>query len=444
MSVLRLFVKLCTAAMLCAVAGSHHADAAPRMPPGSHGETQAASASIDPVGYMFQISNETLLIEMNPDVAYNSIRSEYLVVWYNDRPGNDDIRARRIAHDGRLLGGPFYIAAGDPGVDRRYPRVAYNVKADQYMVVWQNQEISSGHSIHGRRISGTGQVLDASDIVIQGAGYNLYTPANPVIAYAYSSDKYLVVWDETWHPLPISTSIYGQKVLATGALEGGIISISQDPGKNPRTKADLAYNLGRNEYLVAWEQYDSGANLSDIYCRRVTGNGLPLFPETTQIAHYTVSATAPSVAALPVEPDGQYLVAWEVHGALSDWDIVGSPVTADGNPQPHFIIKSTNNNELQPAISGNLNRGRYLATWQQAPSTGFLFSNISGVLVSQSGSIVEHTISLGGFVAHHPRVEGGAHGDFLTVYDDIPLAADAGIYGRFAGNRTYIPAVTKP
>jgi len=261
-----------------------------------------------------------------------------------------------------LLGGPFYISAAGSGIDRRYPDVAYNVKADQYLVVWEHQESSNGFSIHGRRVSGTGQILNISDIVIRDAGANFYTPAKPVVAYAYTSNKYLVVWEDTWHPTPISTGIYGQKVLATGELEDNIITISADPGGNFRTQPDLAYNLGRNEYLVDWQQLDPGANLTDIYIRRVTGEGVPLPPEETQIAYYTVSSTARAVAALPILPDGQYLVVWELHYAPTDTDIIGVPVSSDDTPLTTFNIAATAANETAPAVAGCQSRGQYLVT----------------------------------------------------------------------------------
>ena len=96
--------------------------------------------------------------EVYPTVAYNSQRQEYLVVWYNDRPGCDDIRAQRVSSGGALVGGPFYIAAGCPA-DRHYPDVAYNSAHDQYMVVWEQYEAANGYSIKARRVSGTGQIL---------------------------------------------------------------------------------------------------------------------------------------------------------------------------------------------------------------------------------------------------------------------------------------------
>jgi uncharacterized protein YlbG (UPF0298 family) len=124
-------------------------------------------------------------------MAYNSQRQQYLVVWYNDRAGCDDIRAQRVFKNGTLAGGPFYISAGCTA-DRRYPDVTYNSKHDQYLVVWEHYDAAEGYSIKGRRVSGAGQVLDTTDITIRGWS-NLYTPVKPAVAYAYTSDRYLVV-----------------------------------------------------------------------------------------------------------------------------------------------------------------------------------------------------------------------------------------------------------
>ena len=57
------------------------------------GESLTESVPLsDRIGYNFTIRNDVGLEEEEPAVAYSSDRQEYLVVWYNDRPGNDDIR----------------------------------------------------------------------------------------------------------------------------------------------------------------------------------------------------------------------------------------------------------------------------------------------------------------------------------------------------------------
>ena len=109
----------------------------------------AAASMAAPVGNAIPIVAESTLTELAPAVAYNGDRDEYLVVWYNDRPGNDDIRAQRVDGSGVLLGGPFYIAAGS-GVERRNPSVAYSSGQQRYLVVYEHDD-GTYSRIYGQR-----------------------------------------------------------------------------------------------------------------------------------------------------------------------------------------------------------------------------------------------------------------------------------------------------
>lgn len=72
-----------------------------------------------------------------------------------------------------------------------------------------------------------------------------------------------------------------------------------------------------------------------------------------------------------------------------------------------------------------------------------LISNITGRLVTTSGSLADDPIYLTGMVSDHPRLATGWLGDFMTVYDDTPLTPDSGIYGQLIGNLNYLPWLGK-
>lgn len=404
----------------------------------SPGEAPLSPAATSGLGAYFLVHNDPALTELAPAVAYNSVRREFLVVWYNDRPGNDDIRAQRLAADGRLLGGPFYIAAG-AGAERSVPDVAYCEKQDQYLVVWQHYEAASGTSIHGRRLSGTGLVLDPADIVIASPGYNLYTPADPAVAYAYTSDKYLVVWSETWHPLPITRDIVGQVVAPNGTL-GAAITVADDTTGNYCERPALAYNRGRNEYLVAWQQ-DTGSSHWGIYGRRVTGDGALLFPASTTIFWTTISAAAPSVAAMATAgTDGQYYVAFQVQYTATDLNIYARYVRADGTVLSGAYVASAGVDEAQTAVAGSESGGTFLATWKRDADPPLAFTYAYARAVPPEGGTLGAEQYAGGLIAAHPAVAAGLGGDFLVVFEDTPLmATSAGVYARLFGQRTYVP-----
>jgi len=372
--------------------------------------------------------------EVAPSTAYNSTRQEYLAVWYNDRAGCDDIRAQRLSKSGAKIGGPFYISAACSD-DRRFPDVIYNQTSDQYLIVWEQYLASKGYSIQAKRVSGTGQVLDTNNLIIRDWGYNLYTPAKPAVSYAFTSDRYLVVWSEIWHPLPITHTVYGQVVDASGNLDGGKFVISE--GSEDRSEPDVAYNRHANRYLVVW-QYDAGP-LWDIHGQQVHGGG-GLFQGDITIAYYTRSSTAPAVAAIPTSPtDYKFLVAWEIDYAANNHDIYSRLIAEDGTPHPSDTkISLTNQDETSPAIASSEVSGQYFLTWRHPQ--GVIDKPIRGQVISNQGVLLGQKAEFSGVAADLPAVAAGPAGDFLVAWQDQPVSAtNTNIYGQLWGNRTYLP-----
>ena len=397
-----------------------------------------------PLGWYFQVINDPNILEVSPSIAYNSQREQYLVVWYNDRPGNDDIRAQRISKDGALIGGPFYIAAG-AGAERRYPDVAYNSAADQYLVVWEHEDSWGFVGIHGRRVAGNGQVLDANDIEIRSVG-SIYTPGSPAVGYALAANRYLVVWQEAFHP-SITTDILGQVVKPSGspanALEGPQVPISHDPGNQARRKPDLAYNLARNEFLVAWEQYAGGGN-EDIYATRVKmAGGLGVLGAPLALATSAKDEWAPAVAAIPKPAGvGQYLVVWHYRYQATDGDILGRMVAGDGIVGWPFGVSGIREDQKHPAVAANELGEKYVVAWEQESMPPVVFRTIHAQEVDMGGWALGEDFSCGGLSAANPAVASGRRTSVI-VFDDPEFVGNRGIYGQLWGNRAYLPLVIR-
>jgi hypothetical protein len=396
----------------------------------------AASTASEPLGRPFTIRADPEQ-EVYPSIAYNSQRQEYLVVWYNDRPGNDDIRAQRVSKNGVLIGGPFYVSAMN--AERRYPDVAYNSAHDQYLVVWEQYEASSGYSIKGRRVSGTGAVLDTADITIRGPGSSLYTPISPAVAYASTSDRYLVVWAETWHPMPITYDIVGQVMTDAGALDGSQFSIST--GSDSREEPDVAYNRHANRYLVVWQQ--KNGTMYDVHGQQVHGGG-GLYQGDITIAYYIYSSTSPAVAAIPTSPTTYtFMVAWEFQTAPSDMDIYGALVAENGTLGTDFWVAwDSAHNESSPAIAGDELAKRYMVVWRYA--RGVVDVPVCGYVFSHAGALLGQLAEFTGAAADRPAVASGPAGDFMVAWQDQPVGAtDDNLYGQLWGNRVYLPLILR-
>jgi hypothetical protein len=396
-----------------------------------------------PVGGPFPIRAEAE-VEVNPAIAYNSQWQEYLVVLWNDRPGNDDIRAERVSRDGRLLGGRW-VAAG-PGAERRYPDVAYNSQGNDYLVVWV-EEAGGVSYVKAQQLWADGELKGGQITVFSGV-IGSQTSAHPAVAYAYTSDKYMVVWDlEVFIPTPAPghtvTSVAGRVVNTDGFTPSAEFIISQDPGSEPRHAPDLAYNRHANGYLVVWEQWETTNKVWDIRGRLVNGDGgMPLNPFI--VDNWNVSTRAPAVAAIPTTPTSyKYLVVWEKISSPGDRDIYARLVEEDGTPAlGGFYLSTALVDQSSPAVAGDEAGQRYLVTWRNP--LGVVDVPIHGRAVSTAGNLLYDVAQFGGPTADYPAVAAGAVGTFLVAWQDKSVfATNTDIYGQFWGNRAYLPLLVR-
>ncbi|MFQ5593201.1 MAG: hypothetical protein ACE5HA_03545 [Anaerolineae bacterium] len=405
-----------------------------------------ASVAGGPIGDNFPISNLSE-DQVKPAVAYNSQREEYLVVWRNDWPGNDDIYGQRVSKAGQLVGPWFAIAFG-AGAERSSPDVAYNSRQNEYLVVWEHDD-GTRPNIRGRRVSATGQ-LQGGEITI-GTGAALAVRTQPAVDYAYTADQYLVVWERHVSG-SVSDDIEGQVLSNSGAPEGSNFLIAEGTWSASHEGPDLAYNRSRNEFLVVWEQETSSQH--DVYGRRVklAGGPAPLgasFP----IADWANEEIDPAVAAVP-RPSGvgQYLVVFRTE-ACGASDIQGQRVTGDGTLEGirfsvagSALCQGTVLDLRRPAIAGDEGAEQYLVAWTHSSA---LIANVlvRGQVVSIGGTLVGQETELGGIVVDRVAVASGGAGDYLVAFDDHPpLENDRDIYGQLWGSvsGTPTPTVTIP
>lgn len=396
----------------------------------------------------FPIANDSLQ-EVTPSVAYNSQRNYYLVVWSNDRPGNDDLRAQKVSADGSLMGGPFYIVGGS-GHDRWKPDITYDSMNDQFLVVWEDYEnvgTFKGNSIRARRVSGTGMVLDTNDRIIRAKSTTFYTPSEPAVAFSTASNRYLVVWHEVSHVLPITQNINCQVIRPDGSLEGGVRPI---PGSTKNHSAPgLAYNRKVNRYMVAWQEYNSTQSWYDVKGQQVQGNG-NLWGSTNTYSYSNDAWQGPVVASLPDERSGKtFAIAWTAYVAGS-WTGYGSVFTDNDGVKKDSSGASWISKYLinHIAIAANQRRGTYQMAFQfdkgimdklidiREAKKQFPFKDLHW----------EEAFTIPGTANDFPALAVGPAGECLVVWQGQPISATSkNIYGRILPYKTssYLPLIKK-
>jgi hypothetical protein len=397
------------------------------------------AASGDPLGSIFVIRDDPSVAEVQPAVVYNPDRQEYLVVFWNDRPGNDDIRAERVSRDGRQLGG-VWVAAG-AGADRRYPDVVYNGHAQEYLVVWAAEDTGGNSYIRGQRLRGTDAQLLGGAIPIETVTSGVGGVTHPAVAYASTVDQYLVVWEreisQSW------AHIMGLTVSADGTPSATSFFVSHDPAGTPRRQPDVAYNRHANGFLVVWQQWD-GVDWQ-IWSCLVDGDGPPPY-FTPQPITTAAADRPPSVAAIPTAP-GQYkfLVVWYYTDGIT-LEVSGRLVAENGTPHPFSLsIYFTSDLPGPPwliglAVAGDESGKRYMVAWLYPWGR-----RIQVQIHSYDGTEIENEqFSMPGVsLDTQPAVASGPTGDFLIAFQYQSVGNDWGIYGQLWGNRVCLPLVVR-
>lgn len=295
----------------------------------------------------FRISEAGLLDEWGsafyPDVAYNEIDEQYLVVWEGSEsiPPQDyreyEIYGQFIsAADGADIGTDFRISVmgpdGNAGFDALHPAVTYNETQNEFLVVWESNHNLVGldpyeREIWGQRVDGATHLLNAPVVRLSfmgGSGDSAYNTANPDVAWASQIDEYLVVWegdDNSGALVDGEYEIFGERLEGDTAGPIEEIQISKmGPDGNPNYDASrpaVVYNSTGNEYFVVWSADDDNLadNENEIYAQRIKADtGDQLGVDDRRISDMGPNNNDAYEAEQPViaynEDDNLYLVAW--------------------------------------------------------------------------------------------------------------------------------------
>ncbi|NOZ05979.1 MAG: hypothetical protein GXP41_06455 [Chloroflexi bacterium] len=192
---------------------------------------------------------------VNPDVAYNLARNEYLVVYDNAV----DIFGYRVTGNlSKNFGGEFGIA-GWPAAEI-HPAVAACPEADQYLVSWQSDQSASNDAIYARFIGGNGTL----------AGVHLIDDTTSPeresdVACSLAGTEYLVTWQTRYTNLKYG--VWGRLVQPDETMGASFPIVHPGPATD-RTNPISAG--GHTNYFVVWEHDRDGTAYQDIHGRLVT------------------------------------------------------------------------------------------------------------------------------------------------------------------------------
>ncbi len=275
---------------------------------------QVSAATHQPVGTTITVTadyEDRAFQQVRADLVCNPAQDECLALFRDARDAslgsgsNNDIYGQRLSCVGETLlrdDIPITVQYSEkPGGNKQNAPVgAYNDRADQYMIVWQDERNDDDASsagdhgdIYGQLLSGVGRRLNT--------GININIPITtatghqeqPAIAYSTRDNLYLVVWADY---RGADADIYGQVLLPSGFPIGPEIVISDATGD--QVAPAVAYNQSTGQFLIVWQDHrmltSTGADIYGyllnpqswlgLYLPMALADGQPAWPETAEAA----------------------------------------------------------------------------------------------------------------------------------------------------------------
>jgi len=334
--------------------------------------------------------------EADPDVVWNPVKKEFLVVWADDRdhPGRGrDIWAQRVLADGTPSYPNFRISGNAATDDENTPAVSVDPVSGRYLVVWSDDraKASRGADIYGQILNKYGWLV-GSNFRLSGAhatGEEYY----PAVGADPGGAGFLVAWRDG--RVSGGSAIFTQRVKATGKMPGGNVRASGSDAAWP-SQPDVASGAAGTGYIVVWHDTRPGELHTDVLGQRMGANGL------RKGLKFLVSGTAgvredEHASVTWDENQGRWMVVWWEHYVFAcDVGDCAPPATDVGHVYgrrvklsgkragARFMIASSYHmyTMMEPAGGWSTPAGRHLVVWLDDPISSIRGDDTYGVTLT--------------------------------------------------------------
>jgi len=231
--------------------------------------------------------------------------------WYDNRAGDYDIYAQRIASAGAEQWTTNGVATCTMATDQLNPDICSD-GAGGVIIAWYDYRSSTDYDIYAQRQGPGGAVVWVVDGVVMNNNEG-YDQINPGIV-SDGAGGAIVVWQD--YITGTTSDIYAQRVASAGAVvwtaTGVIICTAPGDQTNPQIVTD-----GNSGAFITWEDYRNITS-SDIYAQRIAGNSEINWPATG----YVICGADGNQSFPTMASDGSNgtILAWQ-DSRNGNWDI---------------------------------------------------------------------------------------------------------------------------
>ncbi|MEL7360956.1 MAG: T9SS type A sorting domain-containing protein [Bacteroidota bacterium] len=306
-------------------------------------------------------------------------------------------------------GGEFQVNTTAVG-NQRNPAVAVAPDGD-FVIVWDSRgQDGSGAGIYAQRYTADG-APDGPEFLV-----NTSTPNDQIVpSVAVDADGDFIVTWTSYLQDGDGYGVYGQRFAADGTRQGSEFQINTST-VNVQFGPHVALD-GDGDFVVAWDSYSETGSFFDVYVQRFRADGAALGPEV-QVNAFTTGTQ--SLAALGVDADGDFVVAWaSFNQDLSDFGVVAKRFAADGTPVgPEFQVNAfTTGDQAFPAIALAAG-GDFVIAWhsegQDGDDLGIAAQRFAADGTQRGGEFLVNTVTTG--AQRSPSIAVDAEGRFVVVW----------------------------
>ncbi len=265
--------------------------------------------------------------QYKPVAVADPATSRFLIVWSDRRSGGEAVYGQIMNADGTLFGKEIKISVAGRNVN---PSLAYDSVKQRYLVIWTNVADDGRTAIHGRSVTADGTLASLQAIVAATASQ----VDNPRAAFDPKQQRFLIVWDcycgagdagRNW-------DIHGRSFRSDLAPIGQSVAITNGRNNEHEQSASVAFDPITERFLIVW-RHTATANHSQAGAiqGRLIAADMRFHGSILSISDSSVTSSA-AVAADPINQI--FLVGWVDNTSELQFQIVDSEGALLGFPVP--------------------------------------------------------------------------------------------------------------
>ncbi|MBI1348038.1 hypothetical protein GC163_17330 [bacterium] len=220
--------------------------------------------------------------------------------------------------------------------------------------------------------------------------------------------------------------VYAQRYDASGSRAGSEFRVNTFT-TGAQAEPSVAMDADGN-FVIVWQSYGQDGSSAGLYGQRYSSNGTQVGSE---FAINDVTQGAQRLASIAMEPDGDFVVAWET-GALFDIRAKQFDATASPKGNEFVVASSTVAGNRYPSVSTNAN-GDFVITWhtESGDASGY---GVYARRYESSGTPLDTAFRVNSYTTGNQWFSSVAmddQGDFAVTWEsDGQDSSGEGVYAR--------------